>query len=427
MMAPFSAWWLLACVLPVLLAGELLFRRVALFSRFNIPVPVIGGLTFCLAVLALNLSGLSSLAFATTVDARWWTWLVSAEPEWSRDPVRALNLPFLVGFFTCIGLNATWQLVRAGSWPLVVFLGVATLLAIVQNFVGVGLAVLLGAPPLLGVVCGAVTLTGGHGTALGFAPTLAQAGFAAAGVAGVAAATFGLVTGGLTGGPVATWLINRRKLPTPSVATDLAAASRGNSAGVLAAWRGFFQLGSPALVHLFWLAACLKGGAWLSYFLRQAGLTFPAYMGAMICGLVLRNLHDAFGATFLRADIINRLGSLLLGVFLALTMSSLNLRDLSGVAGPMLIILGAQVAVMIVFAIAITWPLLGRDYEAAVIAAGHVGFGLGSTATAVANMDSLVRRYGPAPRAYTIVPPTGAFLIDLTNAVVITVSINLLR
>lgn len=430
MVLTLAPWWLLVLSVPVLLVGEWMFRHVSLFGRYNIPVPVIGGLAVSLLVLVLRVSGLMEISFATKVSAAWWTWLVTPEIEWVSRPERGVNLPFLLGFFTCIGLNATWRVVRQGSWQLPLFLAIATLLAVAQNALGVTLAKLLGESPLLGLICGSLSLTGGHGTALGFAATLEQAGFGAAATVGAAAATFGLVFGSLIGGPVATRLIRRHKLKSSGCGESTGASAATECVeepGFFATLRGLAGFGAKAGWHLLLLAAVIKAGAWLSWALQHAGVVFPPYMGAMIVGVVLRNALDLSGRTWIDSRVVDQIGAVLLGVFLAMAMMALNLVELAGSAAPMLVILFAQVAFLTVFTTWVTYRLMGRDYDAAVMAGGQCGFGLGATPNAVANMDSLVRRYGPAPRAFVIVPTVGAMLIDLTNALNITWFLNLLK
>jgi ESS family glutamate:Na+ symporter len=419
-----SAWYLLLLAVPVLLAGEAVCRRIPVLARFNIPAPVVGGLGTSLLVLVLSFAGVT-ISFSSRTDAAWWTWLVTPEIEWLTRPQKAVNLPLLVAFFTCVGLNSTWRIVKSGSWQLLLFWGLATLLAVAQSFTGVALASVLGVDSLLGLICGSVSMTGGHGTALGFAETLKQAGYAEAATAGAAAATFGLVAGGLLGGPIGTRLIQRFRLPIPGAAR---ASSEGSSSagGILTDIRRLAGAGRSAAVHLLILAGCIKLGAWVSYFLQTLGIVFPAYMGALLVGVALRNFLDATGRPWIRSEVVDLIGAVALGLFLAMAMASLNLRELAGAAGPMLVILVAQVTLTALFAWWVTFRLLGRDYEAAVMAGGHCGFALGATPNAVANMDALTRRYGPAPRAYTVVPPVGAFLIDFTNALTITAFLNFL-
>ncbi len=423
-----SAWLAVALAIPVLLLGEVIVRRIPLLARFNIPAPVAGGLLVALLVLAGNLTGWLGAKFETGVTARWWTWLVTIEPDWIKVPSRNVNQPFLVAFFTCIGLNASWNLVRKGSWPLLLFLLLSALLAVAQNLVAVPLAKMLGSSPLLGLVCGSLTLTGGVGTALGFAPELEKAGLPNAAVISVAAATFGLVAGGLLGGPLGGCLIRRNGLKSDAPGHVHLEAGESQASGILPDIRALARYGRRFVIHLLVLLACIKAGAWVSHFIQQMKITFPVYMGALMLGVVVRNVTDALGTSRrLSTEIIDTLASVSLGIFLAIAMMSLNLADLANTALPMLIILSVQVLLMGLFAWLVTFPLMGRSYDAAVMSAGQVGFSLGATPNAVANMKALVEKFGPSPRAFLVVPVVGGFLIDFLNAVNITVFLNFLK
>lgn len=420
-----SPWLPLLAAIPILLLGEGLVRRIQVLSRFNIPAPVVGGLLVSLLVLAINLTN-ASVRFDTQTAARWWTWLVTTELEWARSPSKGVNLPFLVAFFTCIGLNASWAIAKRGSVQVLFFWGAAGVLAICQNGIGIGLAKALGADPLLGLMCGSVSMTGGHGTALGFAPELQKAGLEGAAEIAVAAATFGLVCGGLLGGPIGGRLIRKWNLsPSADARTHLESAGTAE-AGILKDLRALAGYGKPFLTHLLLLLVCVKLGAWVSYAIQQTNITFPVYMGAMILGVVVRNAIDLSGGKWIKTEIIDTLASVTLGIFLAIAMMSLNLIELAKAAVPMLVILAVQIGVMGLFAWFITFRVMGRDFDAAIMAGGHCGFGLGATPNAVANMKALVESFGPAPRAFLVVPIVGAFLIDFINATNITIFLNLL-
>lgn len=422
-----SAWYTIALAIPVLLLGELLVRRIKVLSRFNIPAPVVGGLLLSVFVLAGNLTKIWPIAFDTKIASQGWTWLVTIEPEWLNAPAKNANLPFLVMFFTCIGLNASWSLVKKGSVQVLIFLALAGVLAVLQNCLGVALAKAMGQSPLLGLVCGSVTMTGGHGTALGFAADLEHAGLKAAGVLGVAAATFGLVAGGLIGGPVGGGLIRRFKLQSTAPAATHLEAGATAASGIVSDLGLLARAGKLFLLNFILLLVCVKLGAWVSWLIQKTGITFPVYMGAMLLGVGLRNGLEAAGAKWVKTEIIDTMASVTLGVFLAIAMMSLNLIELAGVAGPMLVILAVQVTVMALFAWFITFRFMGRDFDAAVMAGGHCGFGLGATPNAVANMKVLVEKFGPAPRAFLVLPIVGAFLIDFVNATNITIFLNLFK
>lgn len=456
-----SAWWLIPLAIPVLLLGEVLVRRVKLLSRFSIPVPVVGGFLFALATFALNATG-TDIAIDTKVAARWWTWIVTPEVEWWDAPAKTVYEPLVVAFFTCVGLNASWRVARTGSWQLLLFLGLATALAVIQNGVGIALAKAMGVSPYLGLLCGSTTMTGGHGTAMGFRQTFEDAGFAQAGVVGAAAATFGLVAGCLMGGPIGTRLIRKHALePGSDAVTVHGAEDEGDSdGGILWSLRTLLRPNAGFWFHLAILLACMKIGAWVSWGMRQMGLTFPIYMGAMLTGIIIRNLMDALrpdpadeiqspaattplppetssGGTALatrvaptptiRTDTVDLMASVLLGLFLTMAMMSLNLIELTRMAGPMLVILATQATIMAAFAYFVTFRVMGGDYAAAIMAGGHCGFGLGATPNAVANMEALTERFGHSPRAFLVVTIVGAFLIDFTNAMNITTYLNFLK
>jgi ESS family glutamate:Na+ symporter len=332
----------------------------------------------------------------------------------------------MVTFFTCIGLNATWDLVRRGGMDVGRFLVLGSVFAILQNVLGVVLAKALGQSPLLGLVCGSVTLTGGHGTALGFAPMLQNLGLPSAAVLGTAAATMGVVAGGLIGGPVATRLMDRHGLHATK-GGPVNEGLQGSEPGILSELRLFREFGGEGMRHLLLILLCVKAGAWMSFLLEATQVKFPPQMGAMIVGVIVRNVMDQTGHRWIRYEIVDLVGAIALGLFLTVAMISLNLMDLANAAGPMVVIIAAQIALMAAFAYFVTYQVMGRDYDAAVMAAGHCGFGLGATSNAIATMKSLVVRHGPAPRAFLVIPVVGGILIDFVNALNITVFANLLK
>ncbi|MEO6184405.1 MAG: sodium/glutamate symporter, partial [Verrucomicrobiota bacterium] len=412
---------------------------------------VASGLLISFLVLAGNLSGLLVFKLGTKVDENWWNWLVATGIDLKNNPKLDVYRPFQVAFFTCIGLNASWALAKRGGLQAIFFLVLATLFALLQNIVGVVTAKLLGVAPLLGVICGAVTLTGGHGTATGFADEFIKAGMTNAKEIGMAAATFGLIAGGLLGGSLGGALIRKNKLqPTVSAETHLEMGANGEP-GI---WNDFKRLKSfrgKWILHLLLILVCIKLGAWISYFMQQLTipmpmvkasfspafdfavsfekqkLSFPTYIGAMLLGVVLRNIFDAAGVRWIKTEVVDVFASVSLGIFLTIAMMSLSLIDLAAVAKPMVVILLVQIMVMALFAWFVIFRAMGRDYDAAVMAGGHCGFGLGATSNAIASMKTLVENFGPAPRAFLIIPIVGAFLIDFPNALIITLFLNLAK
>ena len=388
----------------VLFAGYGIRRKVPVLDRFNIPAPVVGGFLFAAIALALRQTGTLDFEFDTRLQS-----------------------PFMVAFFTAIGLGASLGLLRIGGKQVLIFWGIASLLAVLQNAVGVGLAKLLGVNPLLGLITGSITMTGGHGTGAAFGKLMEdQYHFPGAVTLAMAAATFGLVTGGLLGGPVGTRLIDRFGLRSSGGRVPMAAALAEHAA--LDEEMDLEPAGRAPTAYLLLqtltiILACMWAGGLLSAWLGRF-VTLPGYIGAMVVAAVVRNAADASGGLQIEERVVDDLGTIALSLFLTMALMSLKLWELLNLALPMLVIVSVQVAVVAAFAWWVTFRVMGRDYDAAVMASGHCGFGLGATPNGVANMESLVERFGSAPRAFLVVPMVGAFFIDFTNALVITAYIN---
>lgn len=386
----------LALAALILTIGSWVRRRSAWLERFSIPAPAIGGLSFALLVLALR----SFAGVQVTLDS-------------------TLRGPLQIAFYTTIGLAATTTLLRSGGGRLVLFWLLATLTAVVQNLVGMAMARLLGAPLALGIVCGALTLTGGPSTGLAWEKEFESLGLSGAGSLIIASALFGIFTACLLGNPVATWLIRRRGL----VAEAGPVAPPAGSATVTDVTP------TPRALHraLLVLLVLMGAGSLLGLGLERLGMTLPAYIGAMVLAAIVRNVDDRTGWLRLDPRAVELLGEIALAYFLVLALMGLELWKIAGLAVPMILILMVQLVTMVLFAVLVTFVMMGRDYEAAVTASGHIGFGLGTTPNAVANMDALVVRHGPAPRSFLIVPVVGAFFIDFSNALVIAAFVGTLR
>jgi len=391
----------------VLFAGYGIRRRVPVLDRFNIPAPVVGGFLFAAAALALRQGGWVQFEFDTTLQA-----------------------PFMIAFFTSIGLGASLGLLKAGGPQVLLFWILASVLAVLQNAVGVGLASAMGVHPFLGLISGSITMTGGHGTGAAFGKLMEeQYQFTGAVTLAMAAATFGLVSGGLIGGPVGTKLITRFGLKSSGGAPEPVARRLEHAA--LDEEIDTEPAGEPATAYLLLkmltvILACMWAGGLLSQWLGRY-VTLPGYIGAMLVAAAFRNLADSTKVVRIESRVVDDLGTIALSLFLTMALMSLRLWELLDLAIPMLVILVVQVTMMAAFAYWITFRVMGRDYDAAVMAGGHCGFGLGATPNAVANMGSLEERFGPAPRAFLVVPMVGAFFIDFTNALIITTYINFVK
>jgi ESS family glutamate:Na+ symporter len=385
--------------------GIQLRKRIGWLDRLNIPAAVVGGLLFTTLVLLLR------------------QWSITIQLDTSMQATLS------VAFFTSIGMGASLALLRAGGIQVLIFLVLATLFCLVQNFVGIAIALGFEETPLLGVMAGSVTLVGGPATGLAFAPVFEQAGLRGAGPLALTAATAGIVCGGLVGGPVGTRLIHRFGLRSagfanPSAVREVKAElERPPETLVLEVDRedsGFIR-------NLVVLALAMGVGSLVSAEIQSLGVTLPAYIGAMLVASVLRNIDDVTGWLRIDQRAMEFAGNLALNIFLVVALMTLKLWELAGLALPLFIILVAQVIVVVLFALTVSFRVMGRDYESAVMASGFVGFVLGTTANAVANMRALVARFGPAPRAFLVVPLVGAFFIDFANAIIITFFVNWLK
>ena len=382
-----------------LFLGVAVLRRVPVLRRYNIPAAVVGGLVIALLVTMSREFSLATVKFDTTLQA-----------------------PLMTAFFTSIGLSASVGLLKAGTRQALVFLALATFLAVIQSLIGMATAVAFGQSPLLGVLMGPAALTGGPATALAFAPQFAAAGVASAESVAIAAAMAGIVMGGLVGGPIVTRLLEHHQLQAAS------------SAPVLQAAANLPEQASPdeegdmltALKGIGVLLVAMGIGAWLSGVMKGADLTLPGYVGAMIMGALIRNLDDQTQWLRIPHALTERMGVVCLSLFLAVALMNLKLWELTSIAAPLLVNLVIQVVAVAVFCWYVVFRVMGRDYDAAVMSGGFTGFMLGTTANAMAVMHSVVQRYGPSPRAFLVAPIVGAFFIDFTNALLITGWLNLL-
>jgi ESS family glutamate:Na+ symporter len=375
----------------VLLLGRMILARTAILRTYSIPEPVVGGLLVAVLAFALRAVFKLDVRFDTT-----------------------LQTPLMLTFFATIGLNADLAGLKAGGRSLIMFLGAVVGLLVMQDALGLVLAWALGQERLLGLLGASVTLSGGHGTGAAWAKVFAERhGLASATEIAIACATFGLILGGLIGGPVARFLITRHSLvPNPE----------SNAAGL----SGFEQpkavrpITAMAVIETIALiAVCLAVGSALAVWLAGTALELPAFVCVLFVGVVLRNGLALRGWYQVFEDEVSLLGNVSLGLFLAIALMSLRLGDLASLALPLFAILIVQAIAMAAYAIFVTFRVMGRNYDAAVLAAGHCGFGLGATPTAIANMQAITERFGPSHLAFLVVPMVGAFFIDIANAIVI--------
>lgn len=374
----------------VLLLGRGLVTRVGFLRAYNIPEPVAGGLVVALVLLALRF---------LDIEVRFDT---------------SLQTPLMLAFFATIGLSADFASLKKGGRVVGVFLLVVVGLLVVQNAMGIGLATALGLDPLMGLLTGSITLAGGHGTGAAWGTVFSEKyGLASASELAMASATFGLVLGGLIGGPVARLLIKR--VQTPGFEHEVPRLPKGfEQPNKERSITPFSFIETLALI-----AVSLLAGSLLNGLLHGTAFELPTFVCVLFVGVVLRNGLSALGLYQVFEREVSVLGNVSLSLFLAIALMSLKLWDLAALALPIFIILAVQTLVMALFAIFVTFRVMGRNYDAAVLAAGHCGFGLGATPTAIANMQAVTQRYGPSQTAFLVVPMVGAFFIDIINVIVI--------
>jgi ESS family glutamate:Na+ symporter len=369
--------------------GTVLNKKITLFERYSIPVAVTGGLLCSLVVTAVYYGFDITINFDT----------------------RLRDLLLLV-FFSTIGLSAKLSLLKEGGKALAVLLVAAAVLLVLQDTTGVLLAMAFGGHPGYGLFGGSVSLAGGHGTAIAWGGVAEEAGLKAAKELGIAFATFGLIAGGIIGGPIAEWLIAKHRLQkTINVDAEGALAGENDKPQLLPPL-------SSALGTLMLLALCVEAGDLVNQFLFSRGVTLPGFLTAMAAGIVIANSADYFK---FKIDPVSRerAAELSLQLFLAMSLMSMQLWVLAGAVGKILIVLFAQMTVITFFAVWIVFRVMGKNYDAAVIAAGFTGLGMGATPVGIANMNAVTSKYGASPKAFLVIPLVGAFFLDLVNALVI--------
>lgn len=375
----------------VLLLGRKLVKSVPFLERYTIPEPVAGGLLVAILLLALK----SFLDWEISFDL-------------------SLKDPLMLAFFATIGLNANLASLKAGGKALFIFVFVVVGLLLVQNTVGIALAEMLGLDPLMGLLAGSITLSGGHGTGAAWGKTFVDNyGFTRASEVAMACATFGLVLGGLIGGLVARFLI--RNIPTPGLGAD----EHDMPTAFEKPTTGRMITSMVMLETIAMIAICLMAGTFLSGLLENTAFSLPTFVCVLFIGVILSNSLSMLGFYRVFDRAVSVLGNVSLSLFLAMALMSLKLWELASLALPMMLILGVQAAVMALYAIFVTFRVMGKNYDAAILAAGHCGFGLGATPTAIANMQAVTDRFGPSHLAFLVVPMVGAFFIDIVNALVI--------
>ena len=405
-----------------LIVGMVLTRRVAFLQKFCVPSPVSGGIIFSLITLMLY---------------GWFDVVVSFDGT--------LKDVFMLAFFTSVGFQSDLKVLKQGGRLLIIMLTLLVVIIAMQNLMPMGIARLMGVDPLIGMASGSISMTGGHGTAAGFASVLEGMGLSGAGTIGMAAATFGLISGSMIGGPLAERII-RKKLtheqiqqqddddvdPAMAGIESDEASPTGRAKRVSTNEQEFQQYAKA----FYCIILTMGGGTILSWLFAKTGITFPTYFGALILAAIVRNTlgfvsykrngKRVKAEKLLDMERIISVGNICLSLFLGMAMISLKLWELQSLALPLIVILVSQVLMMALFAYIVAFPLLGRDYDAAVLCAGICGFGLGATPNAMANMSAVCYKYHYTVKPFLIVPIIGAMFADLINTGIISIFLNIL-
>ncbi|WP_234497630.1 sodium/glutamate symporter [Vibrio maritimus] len=384
--------------ISVLFLGHLINSKLPVLRKYNIPEPIVGGLIVAIIITVLHFNGIN-LEFSLP-----------------------LQKTFMLMFFATVGLAANYTQLMKGGAKVFIFLGVASVYIVIQNSVGVGLASLLGLEPLMGLIAGSITLSGGHGTGAAWSQTITETyGIANTLEIAMASATFGLIIGGIIGSPVAQRLIDKNDFESEY--------GRGNDTHErfpeLVTYNEYERdrvTAKKVVEVLFILLICVTGAKylheWVSTF-EISWLMIPDFVYALFIGVFITNICEVTKSYKVDAETVDILGTVSLSLFLAMALMSLQLWNIFDLAIPFLVILGVQSIVLAFFAYYVTFRVMGKNYDGAVIAGGHCGFGLGATPTAVMNMGSIVNRFGPSPQAFMVVPIVGAFFIDIVNLIIL--------
>lgn len=375
--------------------GGWLINKISFLKRFCIPAPVVGGLLFAAMATILKTTGVLEISLDTSLQSL-----------------------FMITFFTTIGLGASFKLVKLGGKLLVIYWLACGFLALMQNVIGVSLASLMGIHPLIGMMAGAVSMEGGHGAAAAFGQTLEDLGISSAMTIGAAAATCGLVAGGLIGGPIVKYLVSKYNLTPDEQETEEIEYENKHE-----------QITSDSFfTQVLLITFCMAVGTYVGTLFSEAtGFVLPSYVGAMFVAVLVRNIMDKVKPEAINMKSISIIGDVTLGIFLSMALMSVKLWEIADLALPLFIIVFAQVFFIVVFSIFVLFKLLGKNYDAAVMVAGFAGHGLGATPNAMANMSAVVQRFGPSQKAFLVVPIVGAFLIDVFGIPIIITTINLFK
>lgn len=383
------------------LLGIFIVNHVSILRKLCIPAPVIGGLIFSVLVAILQSTNIIT---------------IKLDSEFIQNF-------FMLAFFTTIGLGASLKLLRLGGKVLILYFIFCGFLAVFQNLISVSLAKVLNIPPLLGLTAGSMSMEGGHGNAAAYGQTIRDMGFDSALTAALAAATLGLVAGGLVGGPVVKFLITKYNLKSEH------AEETTTDYGNVKSNEYLHNRMNPTTIFFLQftiVTICMAIGSYLgNTFSELTGINIPIYVGAMFVAVIIRNISEYNNLNLIDMKFVDKISDISLSLFLSIALMSIQLTEIYQLALPLIIIVLIQVVFIVLFSIFIVFRGLGKDYDAAVMIGGFIGHGLGATPNAMANLDVITKKFGASPKSYLVVPIVGAFLIDLLGVPIVTTFINL--
>ena len=383
------------------LLGIYIVNHISILRRLCIPAPVIGGLIFSILVAILQSTNIIT---------------IKLDSEFIQNF-------FMLAFFTTIGLGASLKLLRLGGKVLILYFIFCGFLAVFQNLISVSLAKVLNIPPLLGLTAGSMSMEGGHGNAAAYGQTIRNMGFDSALTAALAAATLGLVAGGLVGGPVVKFLITKYNLKSEH------AEETTTDYGNVKSNEYLHNRMNPTTIFFLQftiVTICMAIGSYLgNTFSELTGINIPIYVGAMFVAVIIRNISEYNNLNLIDMKFVDKISDISLSLFLSIALMSIQLTEIYQLALPLIIIVLIQVVFIVLFSIFIVFRGLGKDYDAAVMIGGFIGHGLGATPNAMANLDVITKKFGASPKSYLVVPIVGAFLIDLLGVPIVTTFINL--
>lgn len=383
------------------LLGIFIVNHVSILRKLCIPAPVIGGLIFSILVAILQSTNIIT---------------IKLDSEFIQNF-------FMLAFFTTIGLGASLKLLRLGGKVLILYFIFCGFLAVFQNLISVSLAKVLNIPPLLGLTAGSMSMEGGHGNAAAYGQTIRDMGFDSALTAALAAATLGLVAGGLVGGPVVKFLITKYNLKSEH------AEETTTDYGNVKSNEYLHNRMNPTTIFFLQftiVTICMAIGSYLgNTFSELTGINIPIYVGAMFVAVIIRNISEYNNLNLIDMKFVDKISDISLSLFLSIALMSIQLTEIYQLALPLIIIVLIQVVFIVLFSIFIVFRGLGKDYDAAVLIGGFIGHGLGATPNAMANLDVITKKFGASPKSYLVVPIVGAFLIDLLGVPIVTTFINL--